>query len=200
MTDKTSSTAFQNMTETMLGLVDNWVWYGSHSVRELDEQIDADHEGDFDIEQVKAFAAERVSKKLATEAQWPQETDCDRLDRAFDRLEAQGICALHFPASGYTMRHGWDAVLRAVNADNVPEGRYVGFCYYHAQDIDDALNGDGLMVAFGSLVSDDHEDDIRIGRRVCAALEQEGLQTDWNGTADSRIALPAMRWQRRMPD
>src|SRR5690606_41074824 len=88
-------------TEDMLGLVENWVWFGFHSVGELDEQIDGDAlDGDgFDVERVKALAAETLLKKRAAEATWPPQTDCDRLDRAFDRLRAQGLCALHFPES-----------------------------------------------------------------------------------------------------
>lgn len=191
-----------DVTDTMLGLVENWVWYGFHSVDELDAQIDGDAEdGDgFDVERVKTFAAETLSKKRAAEAEWPRRTDCDRLDKTFDRLRAQGICALHFPESGYTLQQGHAAVADEINAEGVPEDRYVGFCFYHAQDIDRALDDEGLMVAFGSAVSDEDEDFVRIGRMVCEALAQEGLQTEWDGTANSRIRLPGLRWQRRTPD
>jgi hypothetical protein len=189
-------------TDTMLGCVENWVWYGFHSVDELDAQIDGDAEdGDgFDVKRVKAFAAEMLSKKRAAEAEWPRETDCDRLDRAFDRLRAQGICALHFPESGYTLQQGHAAVADEINAEDVPEDRYVGFCFYHAQDIDRALDDGGLMVAFGSVVSDEDEDYVQIGQMVCEAFQREGLQTEWNGTANSRIHVPRLRWQRRTPD
>lgn len=191
-----------DVTDTMLGLVENWVWYGFHSVDELDAQIDGDAEdGDgFDVERVKAFAVEMLSKKRAAEAGWPQHTDCDRLDRAFDRLRAQGLCALHFPESGYTLQHGHAAVADEIHAEGVPEDRYVGFCFYHAQDIDRALDDEGLMVAFGSVVSDEDEDYVRIGQMVCEAFQQEGLRTGWDGTANSRIRVPGLRWQRRTPD
>ena len=189
-------------TDAMLSLVENWVWYGFHSVGELDAQIDGDAaEGyGFDIARVKAFAEEMLLKKRAVEAGWPQHTDCDRLDKAFDRLRAQGICALHFPESGYTMQHGRAAVIEEVTAEGVPEDRYAGFCFYHAQDIDRALDEEGLMLAFGSVVSEEDEDDVQIGRMVRDALLQEGLQTEWDGTADSRIHVPGLRWQCRTPD
>jgi hypothetical protein len=188
-------------TDTMLECVENWVWYGFHSVDELDAQIDGDAEdGDgFDVVRVKAFAVAMLSKKRATEAGWPLHTDCDRLDKAFDRLRAQGICALHFPESGYTLQQGHGAVADEIHAEGVPEDRYVGFCFYHAQDIDRALEDEGLMLAFGSTVSDEDEDFVQIGRMVCEAFQQEGLQTEWDGTANSRIRLPGLRWQRRTP-
>jgi hypothetical protein len=56
------------------------------------------------------------------------------------------------------------------------------------------------MVAFGSTVSDDDEDFVRVGQMVCDALGQAGLRTAWSGTANARIDLPALRWQRRTPD
>lgn len=200
--DAEADDEIDDATDTMLGLVENWVWYGFHSVDELDAQIDGDAEdGDgFDVERVKAFAAESLSKKRAAEAEWPRDTDCDRLDKAFERLRAQGICALHFPESGYTMQHGHAAVADEINAEDVPEDRYVGFCFYHAQDIDRALDEEGLMVAFGSTVSDEDEDFVQVGRMVCEAFQQEGLQTEWDGTANSRIRVPGLRWQRRTPD
>jgi len=197
-----NSKAFDNMTDTMMGLVDGWVWYGSHSVDELDEQIDADFEDgqDFDIERVKAYAATVLRDKRADEADWPPVTDCDRLDRAFDRLRAQGLCVVQFPESGYTMQHGEAAVVAAMNAEDAPPEGYTGCCFYHAQDIDNALNGEGLWLAFGSLESDEDEDDVRVGRLVCEALNHEGLQTEWNGTRRHRIRLPRLRWQRRTPN
>jgi hypothetical protein len=187
-------------TNTILSLVNDRTWYGFHSSEEIDALIDHDleDEDNVDPEQVRAFAAEALAKKRAAEAEWPTTTDCDRLDRAFDRLQAQGFCALHFP--GYTLQDGHDAVFDEITAEGVPEGRYVGFCFYHAQDIDRALEGEGLMVAFGSTESDEDDDDVRKGRLVCEALEREGLKTVWDGTANTRIHVPGLRWQRRTPD
>jgi class 3 adenylate cyclase len=189
-------------TADMLDLAGKWVWYGFHSEDELQAQIDGDaEEGDsFDVERVKAHAAAMLEQKRAAQAGWPRVTDCDRLDQAFERLRARGLCALHYPEAGYTLQHGFTAVADEVNAEGVPPDRYIGFCFYHAQDIDRAIEGDGLLVAFGSTQSDEDEDDVRIGRMVCEALQQEGLQTEWNGTASSRICLPGLRWQRRTPD
>lgn len=188
-------------TGDMMHLVVNWIWYGFHSVGELDEQIDAEAEDDdeIDVDQVKAFAAKELKKKRAAEARWQPVTDCDRLDKAFQRLTAKGICAIHFPESGYTMDDGRAAVIQAVQAEDDSQDGFVGYCFYHAQDIDRALEDEGLLVAFGSTVSEADEDDVRIGQTVCEALQQEGLQTEWNGTVKRRIHLPGMRWQRRTP-
>lgn len=191
----------EGSTGIMLSAVDNWIWYGSHSVGELDEQIDAEaaDDDDIDVDRVKAYAAKELKKKRAAEAGWTPQTDCDRLDKAFDRLKARGICAIHFPASGYTMEHGHAAVEEVMEAAEDSQHRVVGFCFYHGQDIDRALGDEGLLLAFGSTVSHAGKDGIRIGQAICEALQQEGLQTRWDGKLSSRIHIPGLRWQRRTP-
>lgn len=186
-------------TELMLELVDKWIWYGFHSPDELDEQIDLDSDDEVEVVRVKAYAADMLRRKRAAEATWPAQTDCDRLDRAFARLAQQGFCVLQFPDSGYTLAHGEEAVVERLTADGQRPDRYTAYCFYHAQDIDSAREGEGLMLAFGSTQSEDIADFVRAGRLVCQALEQEDLKADWDGTANRRIHIPGFRWQRRTP-
>jgi hypothetical protein len=201
MTDTPSSPDRERNTADMLEAVRCWVWYGSHSPAELDEQIGADAEDGepFDADRVKAFAADELARKRSAEAQWPDETDCDRLDRAFERLRAQRICALHFPDTGYTLEHGQEALTFALEDAALLGEPHEGYCYYHGQDIERALDGAGLLLAFGSTTEDDPAGDLRTGRLVCEALALEGLQPVWDGTAERRIAVPALQWRRRTP-
>jgi len=186
-------------TEDMRVQVLEWVWYGYYTAAAILRWIDegAAEGGGFDHGWIKAYATAVFEKKRAAEATWPQETDCDRLDNAFGRLNEQGVCALQW--AGNTISEGMESVSDAINDEGVPEGRYQGFCFFHSQDIDRALGDEGLMLAFGPVDSDEDEDAVRIGRLVCEAFQREGLQTDWKGTADSRINLPRLRWQRRTP-
>lgn len=186
-------------TDDMLADIEGQVWYGFGSAGDLDaliEQRAADGDG-FDVDRVKAFAATTLAKKLAAEAQWPHTTDCDKLDRVFSHLQAQRICALQ--CAGSTLDDGYEAVSDAINAEGVPEDRYMGYCFFHSQDIDRALAGEGLQMAFGYLDSDDAKDAIPVGRTICEALRQEGFETDWNGSPKRRIGVPSLRWQRRTP-
>lgn len=183
----------------MLGLVENLVWYGYLSAADIALRIDQDAAaGDgFDLACVRAFAAATLHKKRLAEATWPAETDVDRLDRAFARLEAQRVCAL--ACAGDTVDDGYEAVSGVINADGVPDDRYMGYCFFHSQDVDRALAGGGLLLAFGYLDSDVKADAIPVGRLIVEALQQEGLQTRWSGSATQRIAVPGMHWQRRTP-
>lgn len=187
-------------TDSMRAQVLEWIWYGYYTADAIMRWIDegaTEGEG-FDHAWIKAFAAAALEKKRAAEATWPQDTDCDRLDRAFDRLNEQGFCVLQW--AGNTISDGMEEVGEVINAEGVPDDRYQGYCFFHSQDIDRALGDEGLMLAFGATDSDANEDYVRRGHLVCEALHQEGLKTDWDGTADSRIAVPALRWQRRTPE
>lgn len=188
-------------TDTMRGVVKDFIWYGYHSAAAIDDFIDAcAAQGDaFDLPRIKAYARAEMARKRAAEAQWPAPTDCDRLDHAFAHLIGQGFCALQWP--GDTLDDGLNAVFKVVNGDDVPYERYTtGFCFFHSQDMDHALNGEGMSVAFGHVDPESDEDDARMGRLVFEALEWAGLKPEWNGSADRRIFLPTLRWQRRSPD
>jgi len=190
---------FDDATQDMCAQVLEWAWYGYYTAEAIMRWIDegaAAGEG-FDHECIKSYAEAVLEKKRAAEARWPQETDCDRLDRAYERLGEQGVLVLQW--AGNTLSDGIAEVGEALDAEGVAEDTYQGFCFFHSQDIDRALGDEGLMLAFGSATSDEDDDAVRIGRLVCEAFRQEGFQIQWNGTADQRIAMPAFRWQRRTP-
>lgn len=71
-----------------------------------------------------------------------------------------------------------------------------GYCFYHGQDLDRAVSGGGLMLAFGVL-DDDKAAKTEIGRLVETSLESEGFRTDWNGDPETRINIPDIDSKRR---
>ena len=73
---------------------------------------------------------------------------------------------------------------------------FQGYCFYHSQDLDRVLDGNGLSLAFGGL---DEVEASQIGQRVDGILREQGLETDWNGDAQTRILIPHMQWLRRYP-
>lgn len=195
----TSDDDANDATLEQLQLVERWIGYGYHGADVIDGWIEENAAADaaIDLDRVKAFAAATVARKRAAEARWPEDTDCDRLDRAFAALHEQGICAVQW--AGDTLDEGLESVGDTINADGGPQHRYTGYCFFHSQDMDHALDGEGLMLAFGPVDAETEADAVRIGRRVCEALRREGLRTEWNGTVERRIAVPGLRWQRRAP-
>ncbi len=190
--------------EDMVVEVVSAVWYGFDDADAIDARIDEYVAlatlDPLDIEKVRAIAAKEFAKKRIAEAGWPLITDCDRLDRAFVRLHELGICAVHL--AGATVQDGLSIVSDMLSDEDIPEDRYHGFCFYHSQDLDHALDGEDLLLAFGFVEGDESPEQaqVEVGRLICEALRHEGLKVDWSGTVDERIALPQMQWQRRSPD
>jgi hypothetical protein len=175
-----------------------WVWSGFYDEERAVEHLDSLYEDDPELTVDRALAQEildaEFAAKTATEKTWPTETDCDRLDRAFDELYRSGICALH--SAGYTQSDGHSDVAQVL-ADEGRE-KFRGFCFYHGQDLERAIHGGGLLIAFGDL--DEVEADmIAVGRAVVAALTNHGFKTEWDGTAKRRIDIKNIDWKRRTP-
>lgn len=125
---------------------------------------------------------------------WTEPTINDAIDLAFAELDSSGIIALQ--NAGYTMSEGWEDV--AEEAHHRPGAR--GAVFYHGQDLERAVAGDGLYLAFGSLSegSDEPALSVQIGKDVCSTLEKHGVATRWDGTVKTRIHVPPFEWRRRL--
>lgn len=149
--------------------------------------------GELDRRQVsEALDAELTSLELEKQS-WPTVTDCERLDRAFARLRVQGLIAMH--NAGVTMSDGHTQFWEEIHDHPNPK-EMLGYCFYHLQDIQHAIQGHGLHIAFRGN-PDDEVHCEQIGSMILMALVKEGLQTTWSGSCDFRILLPDFKWQYR---
>ena len=158
----------------------------------LEEYEDADAkvvEGICDAEIAQAFAAH-----IAEQAAWPETTDCDRLDQAFETLNFGGIIAAH----DFTCCQNCGlAEIGAPIQEAIDEGVDVsGFAFYHAQDTDNAVEGRGLYLTYGHVDGGETEN-VAIGRIVADTINDAGLETEWDGTMGTRIFVH-LNWQRRI--
>jgi hypothetical protein len=174
----------------ILNAIRKWVWSGFYSPDQVDSMIDDILEDGVDEHSLRSAIAPEFKKKATEEQKWPKETDCDRLDKAFDALHVKGICALH--NAGYEMSDGYSEVAEVVHGKD----NYQGYCFYHGQDVEGAMEGHGLMIAFGHL-NDDPTRTVEIGKAVSASLEAAGLEVVWDSSAESRIEIPKFQWKRR---
>ena len=182
-------------TRYILDAIRSHVWSGFDSPEDVHQVIDDLLEGDADEEFLRAAVGPEFAHKAAAEATWPETTDCDRLDAAFEALNAAGIIALQ--NTGYEMSDGLTEVAEAMHQRGSREG-VQGYCFYHGQDVERAVKGEALMRAFGSL-DDDHTHKLEVGRRVREILESRGFTVQWNGEAGTRLNLPGLDWKRRGP-
>jgi hypothetical protein len=187
----------RRMNETdqyILDAIRTWIWSGFYGADDVQDMIGDILEDGADEAFLRSQVDPEFEKKLAAEASWPAQTDCDRLDEAFEILNSQGIIALQ--NAGYTMSDGHSDVgeeLHERGWENVQ-----GYCFYHGQDLERAVGGGGLMIAFGDL-EDVKTKKGEIGNTVKLALESAGLAVKWNGDTETRLEIPNLDWKRRSP-
>jgi hypothetical protein len=139
-------------------------------------------------ERAWAVVAEELTAHLAAQQSWPEVTDSDRLTAAFRALTAAGIVA----------RENFTCCQNCGQAEigaAVPRGvEPRGYAFYHRQDAERGVVGEGLHIAYGLF---ERPPTAEIGAEVAAALRAQGLTVHWNGDVASRIHVP-LRWQRRL--
>jgi hypothetical protein len=151
--------------------------------------------GELDPAQVASAIDLEFEKLTKEQGSWPDVTDCDRLEAAFASLNKNGIIALH--DAGFTQSDGYDDFLEAL--DQHPQRKsIIGYCYYHHQDTQRAVRGEGLNLAFGPVdPAEEQTQGAQIGEIIRKELEISGLRVDWDGTLNKRLNVPEFRWQRR---
>jgi hypothetical protein len=151
--------------------------------------------GEFDESSVAA-AIEAARKEWEQEKeQWPEVTDCDRLDEAFEAINTRGIIAIQ--NAGYTQSDGYHD-FREAYARHPKKSEVLGYCFYHGQDLERAVRGGGLYLAFGPTdPTDEQARGLLVGNVVRDELTRVGLAIEWDGTFATRMHLPDYVWQRR---
>lgn len=176
----------------ILDLIRVGVWSGFYTPEEVHGIIDDVLEEGATEEMLRAAVEPEFEKKSAAEKSWPAVTDCDRLTAAFDRLNARNVLCL--PNAGHTMSDGHVDAYEALS--NRPGHSYFGYCFYHGQDLEQAVKGQGLMLAYDH-VEGDVPDKLLVGLAIKEEMECAGFSVEWDGKTSSRINLPFIDWKQR---
>ena len=141
------------------------------------------------------YARRRFEERRAEEARWTEPTMNDRIDRAFEELNRQGIIAVQ--NAGATLADGWKQVEAAAQ---LSYELVRGATFFHAQELKRGMQGQGLLLAFAA-----YEDGselrgaarLSIAREIRETLARHGVPTDWNGPTKSRIQILPFEWRKR---
>jgi hypothetical protein len=151
--------------------------------------------GELDADAVEAAVDEAIVAHEMQKKHWPAVTDCDRLDAVFSALSSKGIVALQ--NAGYTQSDGHSDVVEVCHS-HPHKDTLIGYCFYHGQDLERAVVGEGLYLAFGPMdARREASEGPRIGALIAEELRRGGLEVVWDGTFDQRIFVPAIDWKRR---
>lgn len=171
---------------------------------------------------IRAIVREVWDARVAEQRRWSDEGDYTRLAAAFAELSARGLVArMHFTCCQTCGVEEIDD-----ERTPVPEGgfrgfREWGFTYFHQQDSERLVSGDGLYLAFGTFGPLEDSDPellargragdqqarqdimdasaVRAGSVVVDALRTAGLAVTWDGTAGQRILVTITDWRKRLP-
>lgn len=133
---------------------------------------------------IMRLVAQEWDAHIAAQADWPEITDCDRLDAAFIEINQGQIVARHNFACCQ------NCGVREIGAEVATVAGARGYAFYHYEDTEAVSRGGPLYLAFGG------EHPASIARDVVAVLTKHGLTTDWDNDPNTRIQVK-LSWQRR---
>lgn len=152
------------------------------------------YENPFDEDWTKKQIDSAYAERLKQQTSWATVTDFDKLVQAFDKLNSSGIIALH--NAGITKQDG-EGDSQEIHEVLLKRGiKTSGFCYYHWQDVERVVDDSHLFIGFGDFNNND-KDALEIGKQVAAILESNGFKLNWNKTAETRIEITNINWQKR---
>jgi len=186
--------AMADIDEHVAKTVRGWVWSGFYSRLQVKEMARDIVEDPSQEDATDFFINAECGAKRKAERTWPAETDCDRLDRAWETLRTSGVVALQ--NAGYTMSDGHHEVDLAAEAHSPDQLR--GYAFYHGQDLERAVESGDLYIAFGSL-DDNKERNVAVGQMVRDVLRDAGFNVEWNDDPQTRILIRGMTWRKRGP-
>lgn len=168
------------------------VWGGFDTFDQAQEVITDLLEEGADEKMLRESVETEFKLKADAEKSWPQTTDVDQLNSSFRALKKVGILCLH--NAGYTMSDGHDDAVAAIS--EYPKDTFIGYCFYHGQDLERVLSSGGLLLAYDH-IRGDVEEKIHVAKIVQREMEAVGFRVEWDGTPDQRINLPDFDWKHR---
>jgi hypothetical protein len=164
-------------------------------------------------EEFERFASnelEQAAARLESEqATWPDETDCDRLDRVEEALRERGILLWQVSPCCDTCTGG-ELPDRVEEIDARYPGfrdRLRGYAFFIEQTMAESLEEStelSVYLAYGwwspedvEISQDDYQrHSLAIAREVCECLRNEGFEPNWDGDFARKIGV-TLNWQRR---
>lgn len=131
-------------------------------------------------------------KHITKSKTWERPTHPDRLLAAFDNLLRRKIVALH--NAGYTQQDALYDVKEVWEDLEDADTHPVGYCFYHGQDIERALEDNVLCIGFYGKKENNDKEAIMIGNTIVGVLKDAGFTVNWNNTASKRIEIRDFNW------
>jgi hypothetical protein len=159
----------------------------------------------FATDELKRAAA----RHSAEQAAWPQETDCDRLDRVEAMLRGRGILLWQVSPCCDTCTGGElpDRIDEIERRHPGFRNRIRGYAFFIDQNMPDMLaekTDITVYLAYGWFTADDtgvapevyERNALGIAREICDCLREHGFAPEWDGSFARKIGV-SLDWKRR---
>ena len=168
-------------------------FYGEDEVLEIIEEQFIDEDISFDS--IEKSVSLKYNEKIAIEEKWSENTDFDRLKKCFDDLSKEKIVAIH--NAGYTLNEGIEDSFQIFYHLQDKKLKPEGFCFYHFQDIEEAIEYDSLFLAFGDFENSE-EKALENGKKIVDVLGKNGFTTIWDENINKRIKIKPFHWKKKI--
>jgi hypothetical protein len=159
------------------------------------------------------FATDELEKAKSRHSQeqadWPAETDCDRLDRVETALRDRGILLWQVSPCCDTCTGGElpDRVNKVDRRHPGFQDRLRGYAFFIDQNMADMLAEDthvSVYLAYGWCSPENSDvppevyekNALSIAGEVCECLHKHGFEPNWDGSFSKKIGV-SLNWQRR---
>lgn len=142
---------------------------------------------------VRPLAAQLTTKLEQEMASWPEVTDCQRLDAAFEALNRAGIRARQHFACCNTCGHS--ELREDIHLARELGATIDGYVFYHRQDAEAVVTTGTLTLRYATLCGEPDEERA-LGQQILGALREQGLSPVWECDSGPVIELRDFRWQR----
>jgi hypothetical protein len=168
------------------------------SRQEIVDTVLRDHPS-YDADVIEQAVDAAAIDKLERETLWPETTDCDRLDAAFEELNANGLIALHSPAA--TSELCEMAAISQWRRKGGAMTRRIGCVFYHSDDVRWAMTDGELHLGYTCFEGHPGLHNLgvlqeMVGHQIHDTLHRHGLDAVWSGSTEDKIVVK-MTWLKR---
>ncbi|MFE3572757.1 DUF6891 domain-containing protein [Lysinibacillus sp. NPDC059133] len=178
----------------MMEQIERLVKTGFYSVEDILEMIiEEEDDSSIEEEELRTAISRVYTSHEEAAKEWEHPTDFERLVKVFDMICDGGIIAMHH--AGMTISDGMSDVRECYDECTERGKLPAGYCFYHEQDIERAIDSHILPITFGTF-RDNPEHSIKVAEVIVSFFEGFGFNVYWDGDMDSRIELRDFLWTK----
>lgn len=148
---------------------------------------ESDEGAEFEYPQAVRITETVWRERFAEQAGWPETTESDAIEEAFEELEDRHVIALADFACCAGCGH------REIQHQLAEDS--IGYVFFHNQSTDRAVAEGQLYLYYGAR---EQQRAAEVGGLIVAELTAAGLPVEWSGDPGKAIVVGPIEWRRRI--